>query len=199
VPTDDDEPPAPTGLEDTDAGAREHATYVLDLLQWASARRDLDPVAALGRCPGTPAADGGDSSTPQPRRETRYVPSCWTNRVDAGAANRGGPVRRAGDDEIVLTRTFTASFQLPDGEQVRVPGEVSTTSDPHPFAVGEVQSRVTGVRQESELHRGQRGPWDGCGAGGDELSTDGDSPVSLDGKAAFAGVGRVHMGEGSQR
>jgi hypothetical protein len=66
--------------------------------------------------------------------------------ADVGAA---GAVehryRRGGDYGITLTRTFTVSFTLPTGEAVTIPGEISSTSDPYPLSIGEVQSVVTDV------------------------------------------------------
>jgi hypothetical protein len=66
--------------------------------------------------------------------------------ADVGAA---GAVehryRRGGDYGITLTRTFTVSFTLPSGEAVTIPGEISSTSDPYPLSIGEVQSVVTDV------------------------------------------------------
>jgi PKD domain len=53
--------------------------------------------------------------------------------------------RRGGEYGITLTRTFTVSFTLPSGEAVTVPGDISSTSDPYPLSVGEVQSVVTDV------------------------------------------------------
>jgi hypothetical protein len=38
------------------------------------------------------------------------------------------------------------SFTLPSGDAVTVPGEISSTSDPYPLTVGEVQSVVTDVQ-----------------------------------------------------
>ena len=66
--------------------------------------------------------------------------------ADVGAA---GAVehryRRGGEYGITLTRTFTVSFTLPSGEAVTIPGEISSTSDPYPLSIGEVQSVVTDV------------------------------------------------------
>lgn len=61
----------------------------------------------------------------------------------AGAVEHG--YERGGDYAVTLTRTYTISFTLPDGTAHTIPGVVSSTSEPYPLAVGEVQTTVQDV------------------------------------------------------